>query len=271
MHTDIIGVTVGVVGILIGVAVAYYFYRIGLRVKEPCFSMRSNNLIEGYSSRLTGLKVLFGDEGVETLTVTRLLFWNAGAETIDRNDIAPTNPLRIEADTVSLLEARVLSRSSDSNSFSCSVPEEKKRSLLTFDYLDRDQGAVIQVVHTGTSSSDLRVLGDIKGAPKLTSRTIDVFRLVLLPTSETFDRKLQPSTRRKVNAVVLFLVGIIALCWAGFLFNSMIVLHSNGILFLLFSLLMAGTAMLGGRAFLMGFRFWRRGSPRGLELFEQDF
>ncbi|MCD4751453.1 MAG: hypothetical protein K8R40_00085 [Anaerolineaceae bacterium] len=59
MQTDIVGLLVGVVGILIGTFVSYYFYRKSLRLKAPYWTVRSYNLIQGYSTKSDFLKVLF--------------------------------------------------------------------------------------------------------------------------------------------------------------------------------------------------------------------
>ena len=69
MTVDIIGLSVGIVGILVGVAVSYYFYRKSLRVKEPYWAVRSNNLIEGYSAKLDDLRILYKDNRIENLTI----------------------------------------------------------------------------------------------------------------------------------------------------------------------------------------------------------
>ena len=83
---------------IIGIVLAYVFYRKGLRSKEPCWSVRNNVLVEGYSSKIGKLDIRFKDEQVENLSIARIAFWNQGAETLDRHDIETVNPLRIEAD-----------------------------------------------------------------------------------------------------------------------------------------------------------------------------
>jgi hypothetical protein len=45
-----------------------------------------------------------------------------------------------------------------------SVEADGTSAYIFFDYLDKGQGGIIQVIHTGLSSSDLTLNGDIKGA-----------------------------------------------------------------------------------------------------------
>ena len=72
---------------IIGFVLAYVFYRRSRRSKEPCWSVRNNVLVEGYSSKIGKLDIRFKDEQVENLSIARIAFWNQGAETLDRHDI----------------------------------------------------------------------------------------------------------------------------------------------------------------------------------------
>mgnify|MGYP001766436755 CR=1 FL=1 len=84
MQTDIIGVTIGIIGIVIGIFGSYYFYRKSLREKAPCWVIRSNNLVNGFSSKVQNLQVLFKGNQVENLTISKVVFWNNGKETIKK-------------------------------------------------------------------------------------------------------------------------------------------------------------------------------------------
>ena len=262
MQTDIIGTTIGIAGILFG----YYLYRVGRRAKEPCWSIRSNNLIQNFGARLVGLKIQFGDQDVQNLTVSRILFWNAGGDTIRKSDIADANPLQIVAcDGVALLEAQVLATSSQSNKVSCVPQSDKKSAILQFDYLDRDQGAVVQIVHTGTSSDHLKIAGDIMGAPLLLARRIERARFLALPTPQAFDEKFTPTARRRINATIAFGIGLGCLYFFGWMINLM----RMSIGFRNFSwalvIIVAQVAFLGMAAYYQlqkALRTWRHGSPK---------
>jgi hypothetical protein len=54
--------------------------------------------------------------------------------------------------------------------------EDNRRVFLQFDYLDRGQGAVVQVVHSGAGGSKVKLRGTIKGAerPKVQGLTVPV-------------------------------------------------------------------------------------------------
>ena len=101
----IVGTVLGIVGIVTG----YIFYRRGLRTKEPCYSIKTQKLIAGYSAKFEDLTIHYKDKEIENLSVSRIIFWNNGSETIDRNDIATKAPIAIMTkENVEILDVKVL-------------------------------------------------------------------------------------------------------------------------------------------------------------------
>ena len=169
----IAGSVVSVLFGMIGLAAAYYFYRKSVREKAPCWSIRSYNIIHGYRSAMTDVAVLYRGEAVDNVTVSKVVFWNQGAIPIDRQDIETKNQLRVvTVGETRLLDARVISQNNASSHVSVTVSTADNCAYITFDYLDRNTGAVIQVVHNGTSSDNITVTGDIKGT-RITKVSID--------------------------------------------------------------------------------------------------
>jgi hypothetical protein len=174
----IVGTILGILGLITG----YVFYRKSLRVKEPCWAIRSNNLIQDNISQMSGLEIEYKGHEVQTLTVSKVLFWNKGFETINRDDIVAANPLRIKcSDDVQLLDTKILSENTPSNRFSIEIDDTKSFGNMTFDYMDKDDGVIIQIIHTGTSSSDIAIVGNIKGATvRAVSSKVDLVRKIIL-------------------------------------------------------------------------------------------
>jgi hypothetical protein len=183
MQTDIIGVTIGIIGIVIGIAVSYYFYKKSIRIKEPVYSIKSNNLISGNVSTFENLNISYKDYRVQNVTVSKILFYNRGAETITLEDTQTDNRVRIIAkEDVKILDASILQTNFSSNHFWIpSTPldytpaSEGKEALISFKYLDKNHGAVYQVIHTGTSSENIGVAGDIMGVQAITEVSPDTF------------------------------------------------------------------------------------------------
>jgi hypothetical protein len=203
---------------LVGIVLAAAFFMLGrrARLKQPTWAVRSNNLVRNFSSTLPGLDIRFDGKKVETLTISRIAFWSRGMATIDRNDIAPADPLRIVGvGGAQLLDVKLVQVNSEPSQFAAKLNPEGREAHLTFDFLDHDQGAVFQVIHTGTSSNDVTVVGTIKGAGTPVKRRVRRTMLPLFTTPE-FDRKLKPRTRRRVTiacevVAALVLVVVIAL------------------------------------------------------------
>lgn len=85
-------------------------------------------------------------------------------------DLQTANPLRIEGLNGSrILDAKVLARNNSSSQIDVLL-EENGCAYINFDYLDENQGAVIQIVHTGKSSRDIEIVGDIKGVKELRNK-----------------------------------------------------------------------------------------------------
>ena len=156
----------------LGLPLGIIFYLKTRRIKGPCFSIKSFNLVRDFSGKLNALQLTYAGEAVSNLTATKVAFWNKGKDTIHREDIADAEKLRIVCkDPNKVLDAKVLNANNAANQFHIQVAGDRKSVLLTFDYLDFREGAVIQILHTGISSQDLELNGFIKGAgkPKLMS------------------------------------------------------------------------------------------------------
>ncbi len=146
---------------------AIVFYFKGKKEKIPIYAIRTNNLIRGYGKEYSRLTVSYGGEEVENLSVAKVIFWNSGRETIRNTDIPNGDRVRIEAATdFRILDAKILGTSHPSNGANL-VEASEKKIMLEFEYFDFDEGVVIQVIHTGTSEDDIKVLGKLVGAKRI--------------------------------------------------------------------------------------------------------
>ena len=259
--------TVSALLALVSIALAFIFFRRSQRSKEPTWAIRTTTLMEGYSAHLQNLEVLYKNSRVENLAVSRVAFWNSGAQTIYADDIAAANRLRfVVDDPVRILDIKTLANNNPSSQFEVGLDGDGMSAPVTFDYLDHGDGAVIQVVHTGTSSKDIDLTGDIKGSKPLRKRAIRVFRYLPLPTRASFDESLRPSLRRKIRAMIYFSFGLVVVVFLILLLlladdpPSLIEYVFAGYALLVF--LVAGAA---------GLRTWRMHPPSGLEAYEYDF
>lgn len=171
MDFERIGLIVGIFSIFIGIIISYYFYRKSLKIRQPYWAIRSNNLIYGFCNIVDDLEITFESEPVENLTISKIIFWNNGLETINYDDLTTINPLRIKGiSETKILQASIIRSNNKSSNFTLEYFKEDNKVKINFDYLDQNQGVVIQVIHTGKSSKDIEILGDIKGVKSITQR-----------------------------------------------------------------------------------------------------
>jgi hypothetical protein len=201
-----LGFILGLISLILG----YIFYREGLRLKKPFWNIRSNNLVQDFSSALSDLTIAYKGEKVENITISRIIFWNGGKDTINASDIPRTDPLKIVATANNvLLDIQLLSTNSAPSSFSVSLQPDKTCALLNFEYLDYSQGAILQIIHTGTSSSHLSIVGTVKGT-KVRKKYLTPADRLPLPTPKEIDdlilKRFSPPTRRRIIAMVSYLI-----------------------------------------------------------------
>lgn len=174
IHSDwfvLSGYAIGVVGLIL----SYVFFKKSKIEKRPCCINRSNNLIYKSHNRLSNLKISATYKGVdvETLSYTKVAFWNAGKATITNTDLSTIDPLRIEIDSEIIYECEILYTSHKANGFNLDWSKDNKTVYLKFDYLDFGQGVVIKIIHSGNTasytSSAVKINGAIKGATKIES------------------------------------------------------------------------------------------------------
>lgn len=173
---------------IIGLPVAFLTYRLSRKDKLPRYAYESKTLIEGIDSAVPGLQVVFEGVPQKRITVTDVYFWNGGRDTIRKADLTGDDPLRIEC----ALGGEVLSATLIyATATSCGVskpavirPGEKLPTQIhfSFDFLDFNDGGVIQVVHTGPALQRLEVTGKIIGARKIQGTNIGISSS---PKSET--------------------------------------------------------------------------------------
>jgi len=157
-----------------GPVLAVFFYKRGRREKLPQYDIRSNNIVKGLAGKYDLLQVLYDGRQVQNLAVSRVILWNAGRETIQDSDVPKAAPMLIQpVGNCSILDVRIVAQNNPASNFRISKNRNGSASFQ-FEYMDKNQGAVIQVVHTGTSSRELDVTGTVKGAGNLIRKDLTI-------------------------------------------------------------------------------------------------
>lgn len=174
-------ITIGgfVLGV-IGIVLAIIFYIRSKKDRIPCFEVKSTTLIEGLHNALDGLQLHYKGMPQDRITVTKLVFWNDGRETIDKRDFVVADPIGIFcSNSLIILDIQVTQISSKSNTVKLGAVVEENNNAhfypIDFEYLDNRDYFVIQVVHSGLDSEEIVFRGKIKGVKEIKNTTDIVF------------------------------------------------------------------------------------------------
>lgn len=249
---------VGIFGVL-GVLLSIYFYYKSKKVKDPRYVIRSGNLISGPTQKIAPLEILFKNKPISNFSVSKVAFWNEGRDTIHKTDIAAADPLTITMLGKSeILDATVIYRSKDATQFDIEVSKDCRKLKIYFDYLDKCEGGVIQILHSGKSSDDLRMGGTIKGygsinqrkaTPKLLHLKIKVRKYILCH-----------QTSKRLIGYFCFALPIICFFYLLY-FKQKSLISSEVILLYICAILY----------FFTGYKCLKRRVPKGFEIFEEEF
>lgn len=166
----------GVVITTLSCILAVIFYLKSRKRKKPCYEMYSINLLNSELKHLKDIEIIYKGNYVKNLTATKLAFWNAGNETIDKSDIPESAPLTITGNNgTTIYHAEVISSSDASNQIRIeennivddsdpNAIDITESYIIKFDYLDQWQKGEIRILHSGISDKDIIVTGKVKGA-----------------------------------------------------------------------------------------------------------
>lgn len=154
------------------------------------------------------IDVLYDGIAIPRLTKTLVIIWNNGENTIDGADIVPKDPLRLQvgADgeilSVSLLKT---SRAVTDIRIDYAESTEANEALLKFDFLDANDGVVVEILHTSTDRKP-RISGTLRGLPKGFTNLGQFTR-----------PKPQKKIRKDLTSKVAFAIALVSVTATGFL------------------------------------------------------
>jgi len=158
----------GVVATIGAVVVSIAAIVVGLRAiwrKKPVWAYITSKIIGLDTDAPAGLKLSFNEKPVRDAYRTTFIFFNKGRETIRENDVAADIAIHFKEATI--LQPPVILKSSNAAiKFSAKQTDKGGDNAikLSFDYLDHNDGAVVEVLHT--KSQEITRSGTIKGADR---------------------------------------------------------------------------------------------------------
>jgi hypothetical protein len=155
----------GLIGGLLGILGIVLFFAARSRSRVGA-QINSLELVGMNSVLPNEIEFLFRGNKVPKVTLSRIAIWNIGNTTLKGDQIVAGDPLRVvTSDDSEILEATILSRTRQVNEFSCNRHEDLlNEATCQFDYLDPQDGALVQLIHTGTDK--VQVVGTLRGIRK---------------------------------------------------------------------------------------------------------
>lgn len=163
---------------LLGIILTIVFGFKSLKRKLPVIEIRSSNLINNFTNKYNGLKISLNGIDCENLTVTKIIFWNNGRETIQRSNIPDLDKIKIiPREGVKIFSAEIIKVANKVNNFYLKNINNLSEVEIDFDYIDKDEGVAIQILHSGNSKEegDLVVKGSVMGFGKLKNKGVPIY------------------------------------------------------------------------------------------------
>lgn len=171
------------IGIPSFVFTIYTWYK-GNRKKEFSFSQDSYWIVKKGKKKIEKLNLLFDGKEIDDLTITKFVIWNSGNEEIRRDDLVSEKPLAIKSiGKAQILDAQIIVYTESTNKFSITKVESKK-ATLDFEYVNKNDGVVVQIIHSG-SQDDLLLDCKLKGGEKIREHKIESSFLRSIFTKES--------------------------------------------------------------------------------------
>lgn len=134
------------------------------KLELSCYTTTKSIMKDG-KELIEGLKVVYNERVISDLSITRLAIWNSGTEVLNVSDIVATQPLQITTANEEILDAIIITSSEKTNE--CKIVHKSERNVcIGFEYMNKRDGLVIQILHTGDAAG-LKVICKIKGGEKL--------------------------------------------------------------------------------------------------------
>lgn len=134
------------------------------RKKQLLYNHQSINFIEDQLKKIEGLEISYNGQKVDNLSASEIAIWNQGRGIINKNDFAKLKLLQIEAlNDGEILQFETEYMKDSDNDFEVILNGNRKILNIYFDFLAKNDGIIIKILHTGKKELFLKVTGKVKG------------------------------------------------------------------------------------------------------------
>lgn len=139
----------------ISLFIAYYSYKRRTRKKEVLYTKVNVKVFQNCNKKISDFVSQYKNKSVNSITVTRYLVWNNSSQAIRKNDIAPRDPLQFSVNSsYEILYPEIIYPKDSLNGFMLSeLKKPNNFTKLSFDFINENEGAIIQIIHTGETKN----------------------------------------------------------------------------------------------------------------------
>jgi len=161
------GLILGIAGILIGSATSYYFYLKGRERIEPRYVLQHEPLLGSSSGAMDEVALLFKGQKIENLNRCLLLIWNRGSRTLSGTAVVESDKIRVCLPEGSkALGVGVAHSTRPVIGLTASIDESDTIVTVGFEFLDKGDGGVIEILYQGNPKLKPELVGSIRGVPQ---------------------------------------------------------------------------------------------------------
>jgi hypothetical protein len=140
------------------------------RQKLLMWTVAQSTIVSGVGARLPGLELFYQGKAVPAASVARVVLWNSGSRAIKEDALRTMSPLRIVTpSSVEVRSVNVMHVTEGADSVHAIASGETPGGALNLDFrfLNPQAGFVVEIVHTGSLQTALRVEGTLVDVPPL--------------------------------------------------------------------------------------------------------
>ena len=154
-----------IIGAIIGIVTSYVFYIISRTRSRLNYQTSNLQIIGNISLKLPqDFEVTVAGVRINSLQKSQIVIWNGGTTTITGDNIVDSDQLKIVfGPETKIFDANITGQSRKVNKFTVEIDDiDENELLLNFDFLDKKDGVIIEVLHTD-NKFEPKISGTIKG------------------------------------------------------------------------------------------------------------
>lgn len=164
-----ISYTIGLAGIILTLVGIYLTIKARAKKNPQCRYKTYREIQKLTSHNESPIKILYHSQEVDRVYTTYVWFWNRGATPILRSDLQTHSSLNLvmkdENPDFVILDHKVTKTTRSDIRFAAKKTSNQTLSIK-FNFLDHNDGALIQIQHNGGKESEIIIQGVILGTPR---------------------------------------------------------------------------------------------------------